>query len=342
MTILFRLFIACLCLFFISPLMGQASAHFGAAKYAPADGKKLLILGQDLGAVGGLKAYRQGYVDAMAQVPAGVTSYTGLPKMNALNDLANWGAGDLQAKLYLKDKTFDNSFIVLGLWMVGQEAALAEGAHDQAIRRLGKWIKKAKRPVFLRIGYEFDGPWNNYDPGAYVKAWRRIVSLFDDEQVMNCAYVWQSAGIPDTNIQNWYPGDEYVNWVAYSLFSGVGQGDRMLTFAREHVKPVMIAESTPRGSKLKKEAGLPIWNHWFVPYFAAIYAHDEIKAVHYINANWDRQQMWIGQGWGDSRIQANDLIKERWEKEMRKTYWIMADDGLFKDLGYDVKLGFVK
>lgn len=342
MKILLRLFSCCLCFLTILPLMGQKSAHFGAAKYAPADGKKLLILGQDLRAVGGLKAYRQGYVDAMDHVPAGLTSYTGLPKMNALNDLVNWGAGDLQAKLYLKDKTFDDSFIVLGLWMVGQEAALGEGGHDQAIRRLGKWIKRARRPVFLRIGYEFDGPWNNYDPAAFIKAWRRLVAIFDEEQIMNCAYVWQSAGIPDTDIQSWYPGDEYVNWVAFSLFSGVGQGAGMLAFAREHAKPVMIAESTPRGRNLRKEPGLSIWNDWFAPYFAAIYQHDDIKAVHYINANWDSQQMWIGQGWGDSRIQVNALIQEHWEKEMKKSYWIMADEGLFKDLGYDVKLGFVK
>ena len=342
MKVLNRIYSCFLCLMMFFPLPAQESAHFGAAKYAPEDGKKLLILGQDLGAVGGLNAYRQGYVDAMDHVPAGVTSYTGLPAMNALTDLANWGAGDLKAQLYLKEKRFDNSFMVIGLWMVGQEAAVGQGAHDKAIRRLGAWIKKAKRPVFLRIGYEFDGPWNNYSPADFIQAWKKIVSIFDNQGIKNCAFVWQSAGIPDTDIQSWYPGDEYVNWVAYSLFSGIGQGDKMLAFARQHDKPVMIAESTPRGKNLRRGNGLSIWNNWFSPYFTSIYAHDEIKAVHYINANWDSQKMWIGQEWGDSRIQVDSLINERWNIEMAKSSWIMASENLFRKLGYDVKRGFIK
>jgi len=36
-------------------------------------------MGQDLGAVGGLPDYSDGYVDHLGQVPAGETAYTGFP-----------------------------------------------------------------------------------------------------------------------------------------------------------------------------------------------------------------------------------------------------------------------
>ncbi|HAA14117.1 MAG TPA: 1,4-beta-xylanase, partial [Cytophagales bacterium] len=57
---------------FSSTVWAQNSAHFGAPKFVPENGR-LLVIGQDLGAVGGLDAYTNGYVDTNGQIPAGVT-----------------------------------------------------------------------------------------------------------------------------------------------------------------------------------------------------------------------------------------------------------------------------
>lgn len=52
-----------------------------------------LFVGQDLGSVGGLEKYNQGYVDYFG-VPAGVTIYTSLESLEGLTSKVNYGAGD--------------------------------------------------------------------------------------------------------------------------------------------------------------------------------------------------------------------------------------------------------
>ena len=314
-------------------LGAQLSSHNGAAKYAPADGMKLLILGQDLGAVGGLNDYSDGYVDHMNHVPAGVTTYTGFPGLTGLTDPANWGAGDVNAEAYVEDATFDHTFIVIGLHLVDQLASIINGQSDNQLDQLGGWIKAQERPVFLRIGYEFDGSWNHYDPVLFKEAWIYIVHHFDKLGVMNVSYVWQAYGGNTPNIGRWYPGDPYVNWMGYSHFDEPNPGANILAFAEMHDKPVMIAEATPKVD-LKVGDGTLHWAAWYAPLFDKIYANDRIRALAYINVHWDSQSMWQGQGWGDSRVQVNEVVKNKWQDEIRENSWILASDSLFRALDY--------
>lgn len=325
------------CCFFllINPIFAQKSAHFGASKYAPEDGKKLLIMGQDLGAVGGLDQYSDGYVNHIkTHLPAGVTSYTNLPSLDGLTNLANWGSGDVHAQSYLENSVFSNSFIVIGLYIVDKLDPIIKNKYDVALVKLADWVKMQNRPVFIRIGYEFDGSWNHYNPGKFKKAWKHIVHVFDKEAVHNVAYVWQSAGIEGTNLNNWYPGDEYVNWVGYSHFDGPNPGKTTIEFGKLHNKPIMIAEAAPRRD-LKATPLEAHWNIWYEPLFQTIYANKEIKALAYINVNWNIQPMWIGQGWGDSRIQSNAIVRDKWIAETAKSPWITASDSLFRQLRYE-------
>ncbi len=316
-------------------LFGQSSGDFGAPKYAPEDGKQLLILGQDLGAVGGLDAYTDGYVDNVeGHIPAGVTTYTSIPSLGGLATQANWGSGDVNGQTYLEDETFDNSVISIGLYLVNELGNIAAGNHDNSIRTLATWIKGSNRPVFLRIGYEFDGPWNGYNAAQYITAYRHIVGIFDVEEVCNVAYVWQSAGINTASIQNWYPGDEYVNWLGYSHFDGPNPGQRMRDFAEEKNKPIMIAEATPRRD-LGVGDGQNHWDAWFAGLFSSVYESDKIKALAYINVDWDSQPMWNGQGWGDSRVQVNETILNNWISEIENGTWLTANDTIFEQLAYD-------
>ncbi|WP_187696474.1 glycoside hydrolase family 26 protein, partial [Xanthovirga aplysinae] len=319
--------------FFPLLLIGQKSSHSGAPKYAPEDGKKLLIMGQDLGAVGGLTDYDDGYVDHFGHFPAGVTTYAGFPGLSGLKFKANWGAGDVNAQAYVEATDFQNTTIVIGLHLVGKLKSIIAGSSDYDINILGEWIKEQDRPVFLRIGYEFDGSWNGYNPDDFKAAWIYIVKYFDDMDIRNVAYVWQSAGINTPSIERWYPGDEYVNWVGYSHFDGPNPGQSIRDFADAHDKPIMIAEATPRRD-LKNGSGEGHWQAWFTPLFEKIYGNNRIKAFAYINADWESQAMWKGQGWGDSRLNVNDVIKASWEKEIDKEAWILASPNLFGDLKY--------
>lgn len=319
-----------------------------AQKFEPEDGKCLVFIGQDLEAIGGLDDYSDGYTDHF-KTPAGVTVYTNLSPgsesfgyfnrgLDGLKAKANWGAGDSWANLYLRDSTYQNSAIAIGLSLVGHEKKVAKGQHDDLIKELGAWIKAAKRPIFLRIGYEFDGwEWNNYNRKFYLQAWERIHSIFKEQKVDNVAFVWQSKGTGSGQeiLEEWYPGDELVDWVGYSYF---GNPDtEMLTFARKHNKPVFIAEATPVrengglyfNSDLKDEAVAKlIWEQWFMPFFKTIRENaDVIKAFSYINSDWSSQPMWkINPVFQkvDSRIQVSEYISVRWKKEMEDLRYLHA------------------
>ena len=292
----------------------------------PEEGKILFFAGQDLGAVGGLDNYTEGYVDFFG-IPAGITSYTSVKHLEALDTLNNGGAGDQFAGAYLNDPDFANASIAIGLYMVDQLDEINSGKLDGNIKQLGEWIKKTNRPVFLRIGYEFEGEWNHYPPKPYIKAYRRIVTQLQEQGVNNFVSVWQSTGYEEQrdNLLRWYPGDEYVDWMAYSYFNHKPDeaGIEIRRLAREKEKPVMMAEVTPRGMDILLDDGETIWNKWFVPFIAHVDKNsDVIKAVAYINQRWDDQPMWKGQGWGDSRIQAEAFVRQQWSKEIVRPRWV--------------------
>jgi hypothetical protein len=151
----------------------------------------------------------------------------------------------------------------------------------------------APRPVFLRIGYEFAGSWNNYDQVAYKKSFRHIREMYDEMGVNNVAYVWQSHGAdePMDVLEAWYPGDDVVDWCAYSFFNRHKEAN-MVDFARKKGKPCFIAEATPtithpdpeRASQGKTKQTMlgdaaqaeEAWELWFKPLFKTIHDNPDV------------------------------------------------------------------
>ncbi len=341
-------------------------------KFLPPEGKQLLILGQDLGAVGGFEAPdNDGYFEHIKTVPGGITTYTSFPTLYGLAEKVNYGSGNVCGTCIVDNQHYKKTTLAIGLYLVDQLEAIAGGLQDSTIKALGEWIKASQRPVFLRIGYEFDGMWNHYDPELYKKSYIRIVDMFREMEVENCAYVWQACTSPiddileakHENILDWYPGDEYVDWMAYSWFLNnemqIKLTDEVINLARERNKPVMVAEAacqsydtknhTQRfintmldgkpGEGSKPKSGEEIWNEWFVPYFDYIKKNkDVVRAVAYINVNWDAQGLWgppYDQGyWGDTRVENDEFVKGKWIEETSKENWLQSSDQLFEQLGY--------
>lgn len=373
-------------------LCACASAAGSSAKFAPPPGRTLLIVGQDLDS---LLQYRKECSEC--PTPAGVTTYLGFYDLLAadanqfggLGEAPNgepapdgdWGAGSINARRLAAE--FPDSALVLGVDISNSRrqdglAQTARGDHDDKILRLAKFCKSMRRPIYLRLGYEFDGAWNQgyENHRTYIAAWRRIVDLMRAQGVDNVDYVWQASASPiddvidggrRENIRDWYPGADYVDWVALSWFLTAAEqprvdnirpptqrelADEVLAFARQERKPVMIAEAAPQGYDVGglaradrspiwdgaagrgRVAKTPdqIWNEWFQPLFGYIDANrDSIRALAYINALWDAQPMWgppYAHGyWGDSRVQANDLIQRRWLTEIGKPAWMHGGAG---------------
>ena len=141
-----------------------------------------------------------------------------------------------------------------------------------------------QEPIFLRIGYEFDGPWNAYDSSRYINGYRYIVDMMRSLNVTNVAYVWQSAtwgANPQNQMLNWYPGDDYVDWVGLSFFFfdnnfNAPQFEELLSIARSRNKPVMMAETSAQfydftegnrfngqGQVVENLGDQGIWNQFF-------------------------------------------------------------------------------
>ena len=314
--------------------------------------EKLFFIGQDLGAI-------REYVKSECCIAAdGATAYIGLYKvlseelefggigLNAEGSPialeGSWGSGPVSA--YKTATEFDTDHLAIGLFIANNEepgalATLVEGKHDDKIRQLTKLFSYVRGNVFLRIGYEFDGAWNSgyEDADTYKAAWRRIVDIIRAEGADNVVFVWQSGAAPiddaiekkHEDISDWYPGDNYVDWVGlswfiegdeeqtvdsnYSVPTARDLADEVVSFARKRGKPVMIAEASPQafdiaslttshhsplwdgapGTETKRLSEDELWNAWFAPFFRYLDENDDvINAIAYINCDWDSQPMW--------------------------------------------------
>jgi Glycosyl hydrolase family 26 len=317
------------------------------AKFVPrVAGQTLLFLGQDNDSVAEYRAH-------VSAAPSGVTTYTCLRdtpghSLNGLTSFIDYGAGPVHATQLLE--TNPHAALAIGLDLVDTCASVAAGKHDHHLDTLSNFISSTNRAVFLRIGYEADGPWNRYTPADYVAAFRRIVHhIRDQRKVSNVVFVWQlsmSSYCPCGNEAQWWPGDDVVDWCGGSYFDfHEPSWNSMLAFARHRGKPIMICETAPRGYDTSRctvsssdgngEDQLPvtpdnIWNDWFANFFRFVYTNrDVVRAIAYINCAWHLQRMWCagaGQGWwGDTRVNANPALLQRWVAEIeRPGVWMSA------------------
>jgi len=308
-------------MFFISAI---ALANEPAGRFVPPAGKIILIVGQD---VENIKAY----LESVKIVPAGFAAYTSAEFAEGLTDETDNGGGPQHAQV-LVDR-YPNTVLQLALYMVNEAEKVYSGDVDESLDKIADWIKSAQRPVFFRIGYEFDLPENYYEPKSYVQAYRYIVDRFRKRGVTNAAYVWHSyASKVSRPHEDWYPGDDYVDWFAISYFDQPQtQMNAMADLAERHKKPLMIAESAPWHFFTQNDDRA--WKEWFVPMFKFAEARN-VKAISYINCDWDATPLFVSMGWGDTRIQSNWALMKEWIAEISKEKYLKSSPGLFSTLGY--------
>jgi hypothetical protein len=325
------------------------------AKFEPPDGRTILVIGQTNREISDYSR------EAGTGDPGGYMTYTAMEDLRGLKGpyegvgCVDAGEVDLPSLV----NRYPRSVGQIGISMNGDLDVIKSGKFDDLIRNLGEVIRQTNKPIFLRIGYEFDGPWNHYDPDLYVSAFRRIVSILRGESVnhrairpvTNVSFVWHSAAWinPENDpFEDWYPGDKYVDWVAVSWFGWSNPADihsaeisraRVLSFARLHRKPVMIAESTPK--EYFAPANAKSWDGWYARVFDWIAANN-VKAFSYINQDWNAQKMWrdpackTGGDWGDSRVQKGDpSVLHRWQAAVEDPRFLKAGDNLFESIGFN-------
>ena len=103
-----------------------------------------------------------------------------------------------------------------------------EGDDIKNIRNLTSYLKEISDmlddfeevPVYLRFAAEFDVWENQTDAESFKSAFRYVSKYFKDRN-SNAAIVWSPAQASNwyVDIDDYYPGDEYVDWVGVSLYA---------------------------------------------------------------------------------------------------------------------------
>lgn len=220
----------------------------------------------------------QAYTKFMApdSAPSVFMTYTGLESFKKKGSGASW------AKKLLKHlgNSTGSHFVVpqIGLSLPHGDDLhkVQSGEYDVAIAEVAKGLRALDRPAYVRVGFEFNGQWNNFPPGPYKPAFRRIVAPWkaDPKLLGMVASIWDYScdSLPERrNASQWYPGDDVVDWWGVNIFGGVSdndpQGDSgpnascVMDFVKEAQSrgfPVVLGESTPRSLVVLDSAGFQL------------------------------------------------------------------------------------
>lgn len=168
---------------------------------------------------------------------------------------------------------------------------------DEYVRQFAREAKASGIRVFLRFAGEMNGEWVPWfgDPQKYVEKFRLIHDIMEEE-APNVAMVWSPNFLPRDNIAPYYPGDEYVDWVGFSLYTiPFSHGEekpggnpidylRPLYEAYKH-KPIMISEGAVSFYSYEQEKD---YTEWAVGQLGNMYGFlprlfPQVKAITYFN-----------------------------------------------------------
>jgi beta-mannanase len=133
---------------------------------------------------------------------------------------------------------------------------IIDGWYDNELRAYARDVRNFRQPVLLSFAPEANGNWYPWSgafaggeygasygdpilpdgPERYRDAYRRFVDIFRQERVENASWVFHisSASKPEASwneIHAYYPGDEYVDWLAVSVYSAQVPGDYWSDFS---------------------------------------------------------------------------------------------------------------
>jgi hypothetical protein len=138
--------------------------------------------------------------------------------------------------------------------------AVARGDYDFYVDQWASDAAHFGKPFFLRFGHEMNDPYRypwgpqNNSKEEYIAAWQHLRSRFERAGARNVIWTW-SPHVGYAYWETYYPGSEYVDWVATGVlnFGAVGQQWSQWWSFREIFgskyprlssfgKPVMVAE----------------------------------------------------------------------------------------------------
>lgn len=104
---------------------------------------------------------------------------------------------------------------------------LDEVQDDAYLRAWARDAARSQVPIFLRWASEMNGPWVAWhkSPAQYVEKFRLVAQVMQEE-APNVAMIWTPFAEPQRLIAQYYPGDEWVDWIGMNIYSVyVNDGD---------------------------------------------------------------------------------------------------------------------
>lgn len=140
----------------------------------------------------------------------------------------------------------------------GGAAAIARGMYDFYLDQWAADAAEFGKPLFLRPAHEMNDPYRypwgpqNNSIEDFLSAWRHVVTRFRAAGATNVIWVWSPHAAYD--YYAYFPGDEYVDWVATQILNYGTVASWSRWWSMEEIfdkhypylaalnKPVMIAE----------------------------------------------------------------------------------------------------
>ncbi|MCM3705699.1 hypothetical protein M3205_08120 [Cytobacillus firmus] len=137
-------------------------------------------------------------------------------------------------------------------------SGLDEVKDDEYLRQFAKDAGELKAPILLRYASEMNGTWTFYSghSGKYIEKWKLVHDVMEEE-APNVMMLWNVFTMPEYTIAEFYPGDDYVDYVGVNIYNVFYHNDkievksnfedplRLLDYVYNtysHKKPIVIGE----------------------------------------------------------------------------------------------------
>jgi hypothetical protein len=121
---------------------------------------------------------------------------------------------------------------------------IIDGYYDSYITGYAVQVKNWGKPLFIRLGHEFNGDWYTYGgakngggtlngfgdpakadgPERFIAAYRRVHDFFKQQGANNVVWIWcpNNGSAPSESWNTpeaYYPGDNYVDWIGFDGYN---------------------------------------------------------------------------------------------------------------------------
>lgn len=216
--------------------------------------------------------------------------------------------------------------------------------HDDPdyLRRFVDAAESLDHPVILRFASEMNGAWTAYngDPEAYKKAFRLVHK--ETRRAPKVALLWCPNAVPVRDIDAYYPGDDYVDWVGVNFYSvPFLDNDVSRSGARihptEHLKyvydkyaarkPIAIGEwAASQESSASKESFLNFGTTKMAQLYSSLPTKfPRVKMVNWYDKNNIEAEAKIDRRLNNYQLTAPAQMLERYQSSVGSPYFIGAD-----------------